>query len=77
MTTTVNCTRLDVTRLTENPAQNMMKRMLDNIPTIPEARINEMLEEGQWCYWEQEAKLINIGTGEMVTHIDWLIKEIK
>lgn len=46
------------------------------IPVSPE-RIQEMLAEGQWCYSEPEAKLINIGTGEMVTHIDWLTKEIK
>lgn len=51
--------------------------MTDNIPTIPETRINEMLEEGQWCYWETEAKIVHIGTGEMVTVIDWMIKEIK
>lgn len=50
--------------------------MVETIVPLTEKRINEMLEEGQWCYWEEEAKLVNIGTGEMVTVLMWLIKEI-
>ena len=39
---------------------------------ISQERFEEMLEGGQWCYKEEDALLINIETGEIMSVLDWL-----
>ena len=52
-------------------------RKLPREDIISHERIAQMLEEGNWVYNPETARVINLGTGETLDTLEWLIKEIE
>ena len=42
-----------------------------------EEHMNKMIAEGYWAYDPERAKVINVGTGEALGTLEWLVKEIE
>ena len=44
---------------------------------VPDQRYQQMLEDGQWCWVEEDGRLVNMDTGEIMGTLEWLIRNIE